>query len=306
MPAQRRTHLDALAIASLLLCAALWGLNQTATKVAVAEIPPLLQAALRSSGAAVLLGAWAGVRDIPLRPDAGAPSTLWPGLAAGTLFALEFGCIFVGLQYTSASRMAVLIYLAPFFVALGMPWIAPAERLRGGQLAGLVVAFAGVAIALGESFTAGTQGGPRQWWGDALGVAGAALWAGTTLTIRATKLSAAPAEQTLMYQLLVSAVLLGLAGWLAGETWPEHASRLAWGALAFQTVVVTFASYLLWFWLVRHYPATQISSFTLFTPIFGLAAGVGLLGEPLTLRLVLAVAAVSGGIALVGRRPRAG
>jgi len=304
MSAQRRSHLDSLAIASLLLCAALWGLNQTATKVAVSEIPPLLQAGLRSTGAALLLGLWSAVRDIPLRPAAGAAPTLWPGVAAGALFALEFGCIFVGLQYTSASRMAVFIYLAPFFVALGMPWIAPGERLRGGQLGGLVVAFAGVALALGEGFSAETSVGLRQWWGDALGVAGAVLWAGTTLTIRATTLSSAPAEQTLMYQLLVSAVLLGGGSWAAGESWPGAASALAWGALAFQTVIVTFASYLLWFWLMRHYPATQISSFTLFTPIFGLAAGVGLLGEPLTLRLMLALAAVSGGIALVSRRPR--
>jgi drug/metabolite transporter (DMT)-like permease len=304
MTTRRRAHLDAVAIGSLLLCAALWGLNQTASKVAVAEIPPLLQAALRSTGAALLLGLWAAVRDIPLRPAAGAVPTLWPGIAAGALFALEFGCIFVGMQYTSASRMAVFIYLAPFFVALGMPWIAPAERLRRGQVAGLVVAFAGVAIALGESFGAGPLAPSRQWWGDALGVAGAALWAGTTLTIRATSLSSAPAEQTLMYQLLVSAVLLAGASWVTGESWPRQASALAWGALAFQTVIVTFASYLLWFWLMRHYPATQISSFTLFTPIFGLAAGVGLLGEPLTLRLVLALVAVSGGIALVSRRPR--
>jgi drug/metabolite transporter (DMT)-like permease len=305
MTVQRRSHLDTLAVASLLLCAALWGLNQTASKVAVAEIPPLLQAALRSTGAAALLGVWAAVRDIPLRASPAAPRTFWPGIAAGALFALEFGCIFVGLQYTSASRMAVFIYLAPFFVALGMPWIAPGEKLRRGQLAGLMVAFAGVAMALGESFAGGGSAPPRQWWGDALGVAAAALWAGTTLTIRATTLSSAPAEQTLMYQLLVSAVLLGGASWLAGESWPERASTLAWSALAFQTVIVTFASYLLWFWLMRHYPATQISSFTLFTPIFGLAAGVGLLGEPLTIRLVLALVAVSGGIALVSRRPRA-
>jgi drug/metabolite transporter (DMT)-like permease len=304
MTGQRRSHLDTLAVASLLLCAALWGLNQTASKVAVAEIPPLLQATLRSAGAALLLGMWAGARDIPLRPAAGSAPTLWPGFAAGALFAAEFGCIFVGLQYTTASRMAVFIYLAPFFVALGMPWIAPGERLRGAQLAGLAMAFAGVALALGESFVAGTAAPPRQWFGDALGVCGAALWAGTTLVIRGTNLSNAPPEQTLMYQLLVSAPLLGLASWWSGEAWPERASELAWGALAFQTVIVTFASYLLWFWLMRHYPATQISSFTLLTPIFGLAAGVGLLGEPLTWRLVMALVAVSGGIAMVSRRPR--
>lgn len=302
----RREHLDALAIASLVLCAALWGVNQSASKVAVAEIPPLLQAALRSAGAASLLGLFVAVRGIDLKPAGNLAATLRGGLLAGALFAVEFGCIFVGLQYTSASRMAVFIYLAPFFVALGMPWIAPGERLRGGQVTGLLLAFAGVAAAFGDSFSGHASAGAHQWWGDALGVIAAALWAGTTLTIRATPLSNAPAEQTLMFQLVVSALLLGGATLASGERWPHDASMVAWGALVFQTVIVTFASYLIWFWLVRHYPATQVSSFTLLTPIFGLAAGVGLLGEPLTPRLVAALLAVVAGIVLVTRRPRLG
>jgi drug/metabolite transporter (DMT)-like permease len=298
----RRAHLDTLAVASLLLCSALWGLNQSASKVAVAEIPPLLQAALRSAGAALLLALFTWVRRIDLRPATNAAATVRGGLLAGALFALEFGCIFVGLQYTTASRMAVFIYLAPFFVALGMPLIAPGEKLRGWQLAGLLLAFAGVAAAFGDSFSSRAVANPQQWWGDTLGVIAAALWAGTTLTIRATPLSSAPAEQTLMYQLVVSALLLTIATLATGERWPQSASMVAWSALIFQTVIVTFASYLLWFWLVRHYPATQISSFTLLTPIFGLAAGVGLLGEPLTPRLMLALGAVVGGITLVSRR----
>jgi drug/metabolite transporter (DMT)-like permease len=300
MNTDRKTHLDATAVSCLVLCAALWGVNQSASKVAVAEIPPLLQAGLRSAGAAVLLGLWAAWRRIDLRPAHG---RLRPGLLAGALFALEFGCIFVGLQYTLASRMAVFINLAPFVVALGMPLLAPAERLRWPQVLGLALAFAGVAGAFAEGFVA-PAAGPLQWWGDTLGVAGAVLWAGTTLTIRGSRLSQALPEQTLMAQLLVSAALLGAAAWWAGEAWPAHASNRAWAALAFQTVIVTFASYLLWFWLVRHYPATQISSFTLLTPVFGLAAGAGLLGEPLTLRLVLALATVVAGIALVSRYHR--
>ncbi len=68
------------------------------------------------------------------------------------------------------------------------------------------------------------------------------------------------------------------------------------------TIVVSFASYLLWFWLVRHYPATRLAAFTLLTPVAGLVAGVGLLGEPLTLRLGVAVVGVAFGIALVSRR----
>lgn len=305
MTAERRPRLDALAVTGLLLCTAIWGFNQVATKVAVAEIPPLLQAALRSLGAALLLGGWVAARRLPLAT--GARATWRGGLLAGALFAAEFGCIFVGLQHTSASRMVVFIYLAPFFVALGMPLIAPAERLRGLQWAGLALAFAGVVAAFGEGFGS-TAADPRQWWGDALGVAAAVLWAGTTLVIRASRLASAPAEQTLMYQLVVSALLLGAAAWWAGESLPARVSALAWGALAFQTVVVTFASYLLWFWLVRHYPATQISTFTLLTPVFGLVSGVWLLAEPLTVRLVSALVAVTVGIAWVsrgGRRPDA-
>jgi drug/metabolite transporter (DMT)-like permease len=138
--------------------------------------------------------------------------------------------------------------------------------------------------------------------GDALGVVAAVLWAATTLVIRASKLSTAAPEKTLLYQLGVSGLLLAAAGVALGEHWPSAVSALSWAAFGFQAVVVSFASYLLWFWLIRHYPATRLSAFTLLTPVFGLLAGVTLLGEPLTLRLVTALAAVAGGIALVNRR----
>jgi drug/metabolite transporter (DMT)-like permease len=170
------------------------------------------------------------------------------------------------------------------------------------QWLGLAAAFAGVAWAFAEAFSPTAAAPTQQWLGDALGVAAALLWGATTLAIRATPLSAASAEKTLLYQLAVSALLLALAAPLAGESWPVRWSALSLGSLAFQTVIVTFASYLTWFWLMRHYPATRISAFVLLTPVFGLAAGVGLLGEPLTLRLVVALVAVVTGLLLVNRR----
>ena len=127
---------------------------------------------------------------------------------------------------------------------------------------------------------------------------------GSTLVIRGSVLTSAPPEKTLLYQLAVSGVLLTAAGVAVGEQWPAAPSALALSMLGFQTVVVTFASYLLWFWLVRHYPATQISSFVLLTPVFGLLAGALLLTEPVTARLLVALATVSVGIAVVGRAPR--
>lgn len=312
MTADRKHHLDAVAVASLLLCCVLWGLNQVAAKVALAEIPPLLQAAGRSLGAAVLVALWSRWRGVPLFERDG---TGVGGFWAGVLFAAEFACIFVGLQFTTASRMVVFIYLSPFVVALGMQAIARTERLRPDQWLGLGAGFAGVASAFAEGFTLAPlrvasgitpAAGAHQWLGDALGLAAAVLWAGTTLVIRGSRLTSAPAEKTLLYQLVISGLLLGAAGLLQGEHWPGTLSMRAAGAFGFQLVIVTFASYLLWFWLVRHYPATRLAAFTLLTPIFGLLAGVLLLHEPVTPRLVLGLATVVAGIAIVNRPARRG
>jgi drug/metabolite transporter (DMT)-like permease len=298
-PPQRRERVDGQAVALLVVCCVLWGLNQVAAKVALAEVPPLTQAALRSLGGAVLVLLWARMRGIALwRAD----RSLRGGLVAGVLFACEFACIFVGLQFTSASRMVVFIYLSPFVVALGMPLIARGERLSRPQWAGLVAAFAGVAWAFAEGFSPGARAAPQQWLGDLLGLGAALFWGATTLAIRGTHLGSVAAEKTLLYQLALSGLLLALAVPLRHESWPDHWSALTIWSLGFQIVVVSFASYLTWFWLVRHYPATRLAAFTLLTPMAGLGAGVYLLGEPLTLRLVAALVAVVTGLVLVNRR----
>ncbi len=302
MTDRRKTELDTLAIALVIGCCAIWGLGQVAAKIGLTSLPPLMQASLRSLIAAAMLLVWSRLRGQRVFQSDG---TGRAGLLAGSLFAIEFGCIFLGLQFTTASRMAVFIYLAPFVVAAGMPLISPSERLAPLQLLGLAAAFAGVVWAFSEGF-AQPSAGPRQWLGDALGIAGGALWGLTTLTLRASRLATALPEKTLLYQLGVSGLALGLASWALHETWPAQLGAPAAAALAFQSVVVTFASYLVWFWLIRHYPATRISAFTLLTPVFGLLAGVALLGDPLTPRLLAALAAVCAGIALVSHPPPRG
>lgn len=298
MTTERKARLDTLAVTSLVLCCFLWGLNQVAAKVAIAEVPPLAQAAIRSLGGAALVLLWAWRRGIRLFERDG---SLPGGLTAGLLFAAEFGCIFLGLQYTTASRMAVFIYISPFVVALGMPFIARSEKLRPAQMGGLLLAFAGVAWGFAEGFTK-PAAGDLQWLGDALGVIAGVLWGATTLAIRGSRLSSASAEKTLLYQLGISGIALALAAAAVGQPWAPTLSPLTWASMFFQVVIVTFASYLLWFWLVRHYPATRLASFTLLTPVFGLLLGALLLSEPITTRLLIALAAVAAGIVLVNRR----
>jgi drug/metabolite transporter (DMT)-like permease len=291
-----RDRLDLPAVAALLLCCALWGLNQVAIKAALPEVPALIQLSIRTVLACALLLGWMQWRGVGWSLRDG---TLWPGLLAGVLFAVEFGLIFIGLQYTTAARSVVFINTSPFIVALMLAWLLPAERLRPLQTAGLVIAFAGVAVAFSEP---APHAGRWPWLGDTLIIVAAVLWGLTTVTIRLSALRSAPAEKTLAYQLLVAALLSPLAAWLQDSPWPESWSSLALASLFYQAVIVTFASYLLWFWLLTRYPATKVQAFVFLTPVFGTAWAAGLLGEPLGVELLVALAAIGVGLALLNRR----
>lgn len=300
MDSDRRLQLDGRAVVLVVGCTVVWGLGQVAAKFALPDLPPFTQAGLRSFGAALLVLVWARYRRIPLWEKDG---TLIPGLVAGLLFAAEFGALYSALRFTTAGRMTVFLYLAPFVVALGMPFIARAERLHGIGLAGLVTAFVGVGVAFLDGFT-GAAVGPAQWVGDLLAVAAAVGWGATTLVIRATRLGPAAPAKTLLYQLAVAGVGLTAVGVLTGErvTWPLPLGAAA--ALAFQVVVVSSGSYLVWFWLIRSYSATRLSAFTLLAPVVALFAGALLLDEPLTVRVLIALAAVCAGLVAVNRPSR--
>jgi len=294
---ERKTHLDSRAMTLLVACCAFWGLQQILIKTTVAEVPPLWQASIRMAGAVLLLWLWCASRGVKLFERDG---TLGAGLLAGALFAGEFVCIYIGLEYTAASRLTVFLYAAPFWVAIFLPRWVPAERLRGVQWLGLAIAFAAVVAAFSEGFSHSTS---LQLRGDALALVAGMLWGLTTVTIRATRLATASAEKTLFYQVGVTALACPLLSLAFGEGWGLHYSVYAWTSIGLQTVIGAFASYLTWMWLLRHYPATQMSSFTFLTPLFALVFGVALLHEPLTLTLAVALTAVAVGIVIVNRRP---
>jgi drug/metabolite transporter (DMT)-like permease len=290
-------HLDGRAIVTLLLCCALWGLNQVAIKAVLPEVPSLVQFSVRSVLAFALVLGWMGWRGIRWREHR---HTLAPGLLAGLLFAVEFALVFVGLQYTTAARSVVFINTSPFVVALVLAAVLPAERLRPLQMAGLLLAFAAIAWAFGDGLS--TAGDGRAWLGDLLVLGAALLWGLTTVTIRLSSLREAPFELTLAYQLGMAALLAPLGAWLAGQSMPAQWSLLALGSLFYQAVIVTFASYLLWFWLLARYAATKVQAFVFLSPVFGtLFAGL-LLGEPLTVALLAALAGVALGLTLLNRR----
>ena len=278
----------------LLLCVS-WGFNQVAVKLALTDIPPLTQAALRSLGALIVVLIGVRLRGVPIfRRD----GTLVAGIVLGVLFALEFVMINTGLTLTTATRAVVFLYTAPFFVALGATTLL-GERLSLRQWTGMALSFAGVVAAIGIPQA---DVDARVLLGDLLLIGGAMFWGGTTLVFKATRLSKAPAEKAMAYQLAVSAPLLGLFALLAGEKMTRLPGAVALASFAYQTIWVVGCTFLIWYVLMKRYPASKLSAFTVVTPLFGVAAGSIVLHEPISAGFAVAIVFVVAGLVLVNQR----
>lgn len=286
----------------LLLCT-LWGIQQVASKVALEQgLPPALQAVLRSVIAGPLLVLWVFVS----RGKSGLSTlftldrSLKPGLVTGLLFAVEFLMLFPGVHLTSASHAVVLLFTGGFFTAAGLHFLVPGEQLRTGQWVGMALAFLGVIVTVAP--WAPDRGAGASLLGDALVLGAAAAWGFTTVLVKATPaMMAITPEKVLAYQLFGALPILAISAIVVGEAHVPQASALAWASLAYQGIVIAFASYLTWYWLIARYPAARLAAFSFLTPILGVVAAALLLAEPLTLNLLGGLILVSAGLKLVNR-----
>jgi drug/metabolite transporter (DMT)-like permease len=286
--------LSAGAIALMLMLCLSWGFNQIAVKLALPDVPPMLQAMIRSCGALPVILCIGWLRGVKFfRRD----GTLGAGLFAGLLFGIEFVLIYRGLLLTSASRAVVFLYTAPFFVALGSHQFL-GERLSALQWGGQGLSFAGVALAIGVPQP---NVDASVLLGDLLVVGGGALWAATTLIAKGTALRKAAAEKALGYQVAVSIPILGVAAWISGEAITHAPGLLAVSLLAYQAFWVVGLTFVLWFALVKTYSASKLSAFTFITPLFGVAASYFIMHDTLTLAFGAAALFVIAGLYLVNK-----
>jgi drug/metabolite transporter (DMT)-like permease len=292
--ASSERSLSAGAVAMMLMLCLSWGFNQIAVKLVLPDVPPMLQATIRSAGALPVLLLIAWLRGVKIFQRDG---TLGPGLFAGVLFAFEFVLIYHGLLWTTALRAVVFLYTAPFFVALGSYQFL-GERLRASQWGGLALSFAGVALAIGVPQA---DVDAKVLFGDLLIVGGGALWAATTLVVKATSLLKVEPEKALGYQVAVSIPILAGAAWISGETLTHFPGPLALSLLAYQAFWVVGLTFLLWFALVKTYSASKLSAFTFITPLFGVVASYFIMHDKLSLAFGAAALLVIAGLYLVNR-----
>ncbi|MGI3171548.1 DMT family transporter [Pseudooceanicola sp. C21-150M6] len=289
----RKDALDLPGVLGLLAITLILAGSQIVMKLTNEALSPVAQAAVRSVLALVLVGGWVLVRRIDLGD---LRRQLWPGVLLGVLFTVEFIGIYTALDLTTVSRASIIFYTMPMHLALAAHFLIPGERLTGKKLLGLVCAFLGVAVVVMDR-----GGGQASLAGDLLAWLAAIGWAGIALTVRVTRMSEAPPEAHLLWQLGLSAVLLTVAAPFFGEMVREFRPVHLW-LVAYQVVLVAGVSFLFWFRLLKVYPASSIASFAFLTPGLSVTLAWLVLGEVLHWNVLAGLALVSLGIVLINRR----
>ena len=286
-------------IAILLLLALTWGANWAIVKIGSRELEPLFMAGFRSLVASTCLYIWIKAKGIIIFPSRG---LLLHGIVIGLLFGSEFGLLYVGLQYTLASRTYVLLYTAPFFVALGAHLFLKGDRLNHWKAAGLLLAFAGIfALFMKDLGSFSFSALP----GDLMALTAGLMWGATTLYVKKYLAYQTVPLQTLFYQVFFSAPPLFLMSVLLEDPIPTSLSLTAGFSVFYQCIIVAFLSYLVWFELIHRYPVSLLHAFSFFTPVFGVfLSGALILGEIISPSLLIALTLVSLGMVLVNRQPK--
>jgi len=292
---QRKDHIYTLGASLLIGFSAILGLNQALVKLVNAGMSPMFQSGLRSACAFVVVLLWTLILRKPM--DFRGGSVPW-GVLMGVLFALEFAFLFIALDYTTVSRVSLFFYSMPLFTAIGAHFLIPEERFHPAKVFGLVIAFAGLSLGLTDT---SSQPSATSWIGDALAIAGALCWSAIALGIRTTVLIQRHAEQVMLFQLGVSAILLLGAAPAFGDTIRNMTMTIAW-IFAFQVIAVASIGYLLWARILAIYPVGNMASFSLLAPLFGVLSGWVIFDDPLTPRFAIALLLVGIGLIVINRR----
>lgn len=289
----RKPHMDAFGATALIFFAGILAFNQVVIKVTNDGFSPVFVTAMRSVIAILVVGGWMALRRKRFEWRGG---VVWLGLLSGLFFSIEFIGLYIALDLTSVSRVSVIFYSMPVWLALAAHFFLPGERLNARRLGGLGLAMVGVAIAVADR-----GGGQANYLGDLAALVAAWGWAAIAFVLRVKPLSQISPESQLMWQLLVSAFVLSAVAPMFGPLLRDPEMIHVVGVL-FQSIGVASVGYLFWFWLLTIYPASSVASFSFLSPVLSVLLGWWLLGETVGPGIWLALVLVVVGLTLINRK----
>lgn len=277
------------------LVAAVWGFNFVVIEFGLGSFPPLLLSALRFLVAA-----------LPAVFFVGRPKVAWKWIiAVGVVLGIaKFGLLFSGMANGMPAGLSSLVLQAQAVFTAVFAAVVLKERPGRLRIAGMTVAFAGIAVAAVD------EGASGPVLGFTMVIAAAACWGVSNVLTR----KASPPD-ALNFMVWVSVVpvlpLAGLSLLIEGPERDLAALRgLDWsgvGVIVYLAWITTVFGFGAWGFLLRTYPASSVAPFSLLVPVFGMSSAALVLGEEVSgLRWVAAVLLV-GGVAvtsLVPSKPR--
>ena len=274
-------------VALAIAVAVIWGMGFVVAKAAMSHFSPILLMALRFNLTALCL-IWF------FRPPRG---LFWPLLWISLVSAaLQYSLTFNGVRGIDASTAALLVQLeVPFGLLLA--WLVLGDRVTVKQALGVVVAFCGAVLILGEPKLSGDL------IYAFMVIGGAFTWAVGQIMIK--RLGNLGGFRLISAVALYATPQLYLASWLLESGQAEQiatASTSAWGAVVYLGLAMTALAYALWYRLLGLYNVNQIMPFLLLLPVTSVCGGIFFLGETLTLKIAIGGALAISGVAMITMR----
>lgn len=272
-----------------------WGSTYLAIRVAVETLPPLLMASVRFLIAGGALYLWA-IRRGERTGDRPTPRQWRAAAVIGTALLLGGnGGVVLAEQRVPSGIAALLVATVPLWMVL-LARIGLKERVSWQETLGLAIGFGGLALLVQPS-----NGGGFDLVGVGLLMFASLSWAAGSLYARKAPMPARSLVATAM-QMLAGGVALGLAGLLRGEAAQVDVGRASMESLLGVGYLIVFGSlvgFSAYAWLLRVARTSLVSTYAYVNPIVAVLLGWAVLGEPVTVRTLVAGAIIVVAVALI-------
>ena len=283
------------AMFTVCLCV-LFGANAVAIKISLSGLGVFTTAGLRFSMASAAIFLWARITGRSFKIGRGQALQL---LIISAVFTVQLSLFYLGLSKTNASRGTLMVNLQPFFTLFLAHFFIPGDQITKRKTLGILFGFSGVVFVFLEK--KGVTSDLKA--GDLIILTAASLWSCSAVYTKRIIHNFKPFHLVL-YPMIFSAPLFFLEGFVWDDAMIAHVDVKVLFALLYQGLVTASFCFVAWLTLLQKYGAVALHSFIFFIPISGVLLGGIILGEPITVNILISLFLIVSGIVLVNFRQK--